>query len=454
MSGYPVFQSFLARYPDIRYIDAFYPDLSCVIRGKRYPIKQASKLFDSGLMIPGGSFLLGANGDCMNPEGMGFSDGDPDEVGRPLPETLVACPWTQVPTGQVMVTLQNLDGTPYYYEPRNVLIRVLERFRELELHPVVAFELEFYLLDRHPTPEGQIQVPVGPLSGQRSATTQVYSLEDVEEFGRLLDDITQTCEEQGIETGAISSEYAPGQFEVNLLHSSDPLAAADHCVMFERIVKGTARRHGYQSTFMAKPWPEQSGNGLHLHISLVDRDGHNLFDGGGPYGHPECGSERLYCALGGLLETMKDCMGIFAPNINSFRRFQPNMYVPVTPSWAFENRSVAFRVPKSAGGSRRIEHRVAGADANPYLTLAAILASIHYGITQRVVAGPPVSGNAGERVDPHLPLEPSKAFSSSRASRFLSAYLGEDYVRAYTSCKINEYQAFQAGNHEETAWYL
>lgn len=454
MTGDSPLKAFLEQYPETRYLDIFYPDLSCVFRGKRYPIDQAGKLFSSGMMIPGGSFLLAVNGDCMDPEGMGFSDGDPDELGMPLVDTLVNCPWTQVPTGQVMISLQSLDGDPYYYEPRNVLIRVLDRFRDLGLRPVVAFELEFYLLDKARTEDGQIQVPVSPLSGQRTGTTQVYSMDDVEEFSLFLDEVTRTCREQGIQTGAISGEYAPGQFEINLMHTDDLLAAADHCIMFERTVQCTARSHGYQATFMAKPWPEQSGSGLHLHVSLLDNDGNNVFDGGGRYGQRDCGSELLYQALGGLKTTMADCLGIFAPNINSYRRFVPNIYVPVTPSWAFENRSVAMRVPKSDGAARRIEHRIAGADANPYLTLAAVLAGIHHGITHRLDAGSPETGNAGESMDPAMPFTPESAFARSRGSSFLREYLGEGYIDAYTSCKLNEYHAFVGSAHSDTDWYL
>ena len=454
MTGDSPLQSFLEQYPETRYLDVFYPDLSCVFRGKRYPVEQAEKLFRSGMMIPGGSFLLAVNGDCMDPEGMGFSDGDPDELGMPLVDTLVNCPWAQVPTGQVMISLQSLDGDPYYFEPRNVLIRVLDRFRELGLRPVVAFELEFYLLDKARTEDGRIQVPVSPLSGQRTGTTQVYSMDDVEEFSLFLDEVNRTCREQGVNTGAISGEYAPGQFEINLMHTDDLLAAADHCIMFERAVQCTARSHGYQATFMAKPWPEQSGSGLHLHVSLLDDEDNNVFDGGGAYGEPGCGSDRLYHALGGLKATMADCLGIFAPNINSYRRFVPNIYVPVTPSWAFENRSVALRVPKSPGEARRIEHRIAGADANPYLTLAAVLAGIHHGIVHSMDAGPPAKGNAGAQMDPAMPFDSETAFNRSRESGFLQDYFGASYVRAYTSCKLNEYRAFVNEAHADTDWYL
>lgn len=450
----PNLQEFLAQYPDTRYLDVFYADLSCVIRGKRYPVAQAEKVFSNGIMSPGGTFLLAVNGECMDPEGMGFSDGDPDELGMPLPHTLVNCPWAKLPTAQVMLGLQSLDGEPYYYEPRNVLKRVLEGFDELGVRAAVAFEPEFYLLDQKRTKKGGIQVPVGPLTGQRTGATQVYSMDDVEEFSVFIDEVIRTCEQQGIETGAISGEYAPGQFEINLMHATDLLEATDRYVMFRRAVTSTARRHGMQATFMAKPWAGQSGSGLHLHISLIDDQGNNLFDGGGEYASEACGSEMLYQAIGGLKETMADTMGILAPNANAYRRFEPNLYVPVTPSWAFENRSVAIRIPKSPGAARRIEHRVAGADANPYLTLAVLLSGIHHGISNKLEAGPPQTGNAGANPDANMPTDPETAFGVSRQSEFLNKYLGERYVKAYTSCKLNEFQAFTERNLGDIDWYL
>ena len=446
--------AFLERYPDTRYLDVFFPDLSCVFRGKRYPIDQAKKVFESGMMVPGGSFLLAVNGDCLDPEGMGASDGDPDERGFPLPSTLVNSPWAQLPTAQVMLSLQSLEGTPYYFEPRNILAKVIKQFSELGLRPMVAFELEFYLTDLQRDSAGMIQVPVGPLSGQRTGTTQVYSMDDVEEFALFLDEVTHSCREQGITTGAISGEYAPGQFEINLEHTTELLQAADHCAMFRRVVLSTAKKHGFRATFMAKPWEGQSGSGLHLHVSLLDQNGVNVFDGGGSYGQLDCGSELLYHGIGGLKSTMADCMGILAPNINAFRRFEPDIYVPVAPTWAFENRSVAMRIPKSPGAARRIEHRVAGADANPYLTLAALLSGIHKGITEKIDSGEPAVGNAGKQLDPTVPFTPEAAFEKTRHSEFLHQYFGEKYIKAYTSCKMNEYDEFSKLEKREIDWYL
>lgn len=451
---YPDLKSFLKDHPDTKYLDVFYADLSCVIRGKRYPIKQADKVFDSGMMTPGSCFLLSVTGESTNPEGMGISDGDPDEVGVVIPHTLTPAPWTQISTAQVMLTLQSLTGNPYAYEPRNVLKRVVERFSELELRPMVAFEPEFYLLDIERDPEGNLIPPRSPLTNQRTDTTQVYSMNDVEDFSLFLDDVTSVCELQGVTIGAISGEYAPGQFEINLYHSDDPLLAADHCILFRRAVQCIARKHGFQATFMAKPYADNAGSGLHLHVSLLDESGKNILDGGGEYGTNECGSDQLFHGIGGLKNCMADSMAIFAPNVNSYNRFEPDLFVPVMPCWGYENRSVAMRIPKSPGNARRIEHRVSGADANPYLTLAAILAGIHHGITNKIDPGEPVTGNASADVDPDLPLDIERALKSCRKSQILQNYFGQDYLNTYTSCKLNEFEYFKKSGVAETKWYL
>lgn len=454
MPEHPELSAFLEQYPDTQYLDVLYCDLSCVIRGKRYPISQAGKVFNSGMMTPGSCFLLGVNGESMDPEGMGFSDGDPDEVGKAIPGTLVNTPWAQLPTAQVMLTLESLSAEPYYYEPRNVLKRVLSQFESIGLKPMVAFELEFYLVEPQRSANGGLVPPKSPLTGQPTDTTQVYSMDDVEDFSLLLDEITTACAEQGVITGAISGEYAPGQFEINLQHNDEPIQAADQSVMFRRVVQGVAKKHGFQASFMAKPYLEEAGSGLHLHVSLLDAEGNNLFDGGGEYGSPECGTDFLFHAMGGLKTIMSDSMGIFAPNTNAYRRFVPNIFVPVTPCWGYENRSVALRIPKSPGTARRIEHRVAGADANPYLTLAALLAGIHYGISNKIDPGAPATGNAGESVDPNLPLDLIAAMNRTRNSATLADYFGEDYLKAYTSCKTREYETFKASGDDETKWYL
>lgn len=441
---------FLERHPGVEMIDIFLADLSGVIRGKRLPVDVAAKFYSSGGALPGSVFLLHTSGDSADPKGLGFSDGDPDEIAKAIPGTLVPVPWLDRPMGQAMLTLETMDGAPYRFEPRNVLRRTLDRFSELGLSPVVAFELEFYLIDREHKDDGSPQPPVSPVTGLRDLDTQVYGMNAIDDFGNFLKDAVDACATQGIETGALSSEYAPGQFEINLQHQSDPLRAADQCVMFKRAIKGVARKHGFQATFMAKPYLEQAGSGMHIHISLVDKDGRNVFDGGS-----EIASPTLRHAVGGILDIMPESMAILSPNANSFRRFAANVYVPTQRSWGFENRSVALRIPVGDPKARRIEHRIAGADANPYLVLATALAGIHHGITGEIDPGPPWEGNAGADYAPELPFRPLRALDRMAESKVFADYFGADYVPTYVACKRGELDAFEAEiSPAEYRWYL
>jgi len=441
---------FLAAHPATRYVDVIYADLCGVIRGKRYPVAELGKLAKTGLAFPGAVFLLSVNGATQDPEGHGFSDGDPDRPVRLVAGTLAPVPWSPIPVAQALVTMQEADGSPYPFEPRNVLRRAADRFASTGLTPVVAFELEFYLIDRARAEDGGPLPPVLPTTGRRDRATQVYGMNEVEAFAPLLAEIDQACRAQGIPVGALSAEYAPGQYEINLQHVPDPLLAADHAVLFKRAVQGVVRRNGLQATFAAKPYPAEAGSGLHLHVSLLDADGRNVFDGGN-----EPASAALKQAIGGALATMPDAMAFFAPNANSYRRYKANNFVPVSRSWGFENRSAAIRVPGGAPEARRIEHRVAGADANPYLALAALLAGLQHGLERRLDPGPPVASNAGTSLDSEVPLRPFRALERLRASSVLRDALGSDYVSAYAAAKWAETEAFydQIGP-VEYAWYL
>ena len=441
---------FLAAHPETRTVDAIFADLSGIVRGKRYPIDHLAKLYGGAVAMPASVYLLDATGESHDPGGRGFSDGDPDAGVRVVPGSLKPVPWADRPGCQVMITLVEEDERPYPFEPRNLLARVAARFAELDLRPVVAFELEFYLVDRERAPDGTPQPPMSPVTGARDRGTQVYGMAEVDAFAALLDDVTQACAAQDIPSSAITAEYAPGQFEINLQHVADPMLAADHCVLFKRAVKGVARRHGVQASFMAKPYLDQTGCGLHLHISLQDKTGRNVFDGG-----EAPASATLEHALGGILEIMPESMAFLAPNVNSFRRYQPNVFVPIRRTWGFENRSTALRIPLGRGESRRIEHRIAGADANPYLTLATALAGIHHGITNEIAPPPAFEGNAGFAFDEDLPFRPRPALARLVESEVLADYLGPEYPRLYAACKTEELKAFERHiGAREYAWYL
>jgi glutamine synthetase len=252
--------------------------------------------------------------------------------------------------------------------------------------------------------------------------------------------------------GAIS-EYAPGQLELTLHHGPDALRAADEAVMYKRIAKGVAARHGCEATFMAKPFSERAGSGLHLHVSVNDAAGNNIFASDDPAGAPP-----LRHAVGGLKATLADAMAIFAPNANSYRRFRANSYAPVAPTWGVNNRTVSLRVPAGPAGGRHIEHRVAGADASPYLALAALLAGVHHGLTRKIDPGPPVEGDGyavAAKSNLRLPAHWFAATDAFEASSVMKTYLGERFVKMFTQVKRTEQDRFFAEVQPlDYDWYL
>ncbi|NIR29427.1 MAG: glutamine synthetase [Gammaproteobacteria bacterium] len=443
-------ERFLAEHPDTQFVDAVFIDLCGFVRGKRYPRAEAEKLFNSGLQIPYSVYLLDVTGANLDPCGRGFSDGDPDGTALPLSGTLAPVPWSSRPGAQVLMTLLDQGGRPCTAEPRNIALRVAERFRELGLRPVTAFELEFYLIDRERDADGRPQPVISPATGEREKSTQVYGIEELGAFSGFFDDVEAACLAQRVPATVTTSEFAPAQYEINLRHMEPPITSADHCALLRNIVKTIAKQHGMEATFLSKPFPDETGNGMHVHLSLLEESGRNVFDDG-----TANGSELLRHAVGGLQATMAEGMALFAPNINAYRRFGPNLFVPVTKSWGFNNRSVAFRIPGGPGKDRRIEHRVAGAEANPYLVLAAVLAGAHHGIVDRLDPGPPSTGNAGAETDPDLPLSWEKALERLEGSDILRAYFGDEYVRLYCATKRKEMERFNAHvSPLEYEWYL
>lgn len=266
----------------------------------------------------------------------------------------------------------------------------------------------------------------------------------------FLDDIAKTAAAQNIPLGPMTSEYGPGQMEINLQHQSDALLAADHCVLFKRLVKSVARRHGFAATFMAKPYADRAGSGMHIHMSLLDGRGHNVFADQSPTGAPP-----LLHVIAGLLATAPDAMAIYAPNVNSYRRLDPNRFAPVNMSWAVNNRSVSLRIPSGPAEARRVEHRFAGADANPYLVLAAMLAGVHHGLKLKDHPGPAATGNAALQKEEFLPRSWRVALNTMAGSKVLGDYLGHEYLQAFGAAKRSERAAFQAPiSPLEYDWYL
>ncbi|MDR5867637.1 glutamine synthetase family protein [Halomonas koreensis] len=446
-------RDFLDRHPDIASVDLLISDLNGVLRGKRIPRDNLEKAYRDGVNLPASVFALDILGNTVEETGLGLDSGDGDRVCRPVPGTLMPSPWLRGGRqAQVLMTMEETDGSPYDADPRQVLARVLERFRRARLTPVVAVELEFYLIDRERDALGMAQPPCSPATGERATHSQLYSINELDEYADFLDDIHAAARTQGLPLDTALKECAPGQFEINLIHCDDALAACDSAVLLKRLIKGVALHHGFEATFMAKPYGQEAGNGTHVHISLLDEAGHNVFaaDDGAPLGTP-----TLKQAAAGLLELMPACMALFAPNLNSFRRFQPGLYVPMAPTWGYDNRSVAVRIPSGANQARRLEHRVAGADANPYLLMAGLLAAIDHGLRQGLTPPPAISGNAYDQVAPSLTNSWHRALELLEANEVLAEALGPDFLRIFLANRRAERDlAMQAVSKLEYDWYL
>ena len=445
-------ENYLDTHPEARYVDCLMVDVCGNMRGKRYPRDEIAKVFSSGMQICYSVYLLDALGESLDPVGRGFTDGDPDGSAFPIPGTLVPVPWAKHPGGQVLLSFRE-ESPVGIADPRNVLKRVLERYDEDGLSPMVALELEFYLTDLEKDPRGAPVLPTPP--GKATHLTDsigVYSISDLEVYADFVADIEDTAQAQKIDATVVTKEYSAGQFEVNLRHNASALAAADQAALLRWMISNIALKHGYRATFMSKPFPDLTGSGMHMHFSMMDKNGKNIFDDGKD--NPQ-GSEKLGHAIGGLQAGMAESMAFCAPNRNAMRRFAANLFTPVNRSWGVNNRSVAFRIPTGDGKSRRIEHRIAGAEANPYLVSAAVLASAHYGMKHKIDPGPEWTGNASETMADDIPFEIHKALETLRTASILRDYFTPEYVEAYRECKQLELEKFWASiNPVEYDFYL
>lgn len=436
--------------PDIRFVDVLLADLCGIPRGKRVTIDELEQVYRGGFLLPGSMFAIDVQGGTIQETHLGFDEGDADRACMPIPGTLLPVPWCSEGVAQVQTTMSDHSGGAFYGDPRHVLAVVLERFKSLRLTPVIAIELEFYFVDRERTALGRIQPPRLPQTRRREYRTQINSMSDLNEYSAVLADIDTACRTQNIPAGTALAEYGPGQFEVNLHHCPDALRACDEAIRFKRLVKAVACRHGMEATFMPKPYADMAGSGAHLHVSVLDESGRNIFEA------PEAaGSDTLRHAIGGLAATMADFMLVFAPTINSYRRYRSEAYVPLNANWAVNNRGVALRVPLSTPENRRVEHRVAGADANPYLLTAAVLAGMHHGIAQRLDPGAPLTGNAYRDAITTLPVTwPEAALAFERSER-VREYFGAPFQQLFATTRRGELHAFeQHVTTLEYEWYV
>jgi glutamine synthetase len=423
-----VFQPWL-KQRGIEDVEAFVPDMAGSARGKVVP---ADKFGSGQMKMPEAIFSQTVSGDYIDdPRNVE----DRDMLLVPDPNTLRPVPWASDPAASVFLDCYRRDLTQVPTSPRGVLRSVLAKYEERGWRPVVAPEVEFYLLSPHSDPMQDAEPPEGRL-GWKEGARQPFSIDTMNDFDPFINDVYAYCEDQGIRIDTLSQEAGPAQFEINFLHGN-AVDLADQVFLFKRTVREAAIEHEMRATFLAKPMAEDAGSALHIHQSVVDKHGKNIFST--PDGEP---SEMFYGFLGGLQLYMPEALLIFAPYVNSFRRFLNPFDSPVNLAWAIDNRTVGLRVPDSPPEARRIENRLAGSDVNPYLVIAATLACGYLGMVEGLQPTEPIEGSAyGSEFGLHRHIY--SAIEALRESSAMRNMLGDDFVRVYCALKDDEYMEFQ-----------
>lgn len=445
-------ETFFAKHPGVDAVDIIFTNMCGVPRGKRLRRHEVLGVYREGRFLPGSAVIVDITGRDTEETGLVWEDGDADRKIHPVPGTLVPAPWAGPGAAQFLTSFYELDGTPNDLDPRHVLGRTIDRLSRHGLTADVAVELEFYLVDARRGRDGRPRPARTPHTGATPHDIQVYGLTEMEDFRPFFDELYACADAQGLPLEAAISEYAPGQFEMTLAHKADALRACDDAIMHKRMVKAVAAKHGMEATFMAKPFAESAGNGMHLHASLLEANGQNAFASDDPEGTP-----LLKQAIAGMQATMADAFLIFAPNANSYRRFKANSYAPVAPTWGVNNRTVSFRVTAGPPASRHVEHRIGGADANPYLAMAALLAGMAHGIENTLDPGPAVVGN-GYEVEGDAPPMPGNWFAAVERferSALMREHLGARFVEMFSIVKRTEQERFFGSVPDlDYAWYL
>lgn len=430
-------ESSLKRWLKARHItevECLVPDMTGNARGKIIPAAKFSH--DYGTRLPEGIFVTTVTGDFPDEYDELVSPSDSDMYLRPDSDTVRMVPWATDPTAQVIHDCFTKDGRPHELAPRNVLRRVLALYDALGIVPVVAPEVEFFLVQRNTDPDLPLQPPAGR-SGRPETARQSYSIDAVNEFDPILDLMYDFCDAMELDVDTLIHESGAAQLEINFQHA-DPMSRADQVFLFKRAMREAAMRHGIYATFLAKPMSNEPGSAMHIHQSLVDAEtGKNLFAGDKPGQH----SEMFSHYLGGLQKYIPMAMALLAPNVNSYRRLATGEVAPINVQWGYDNRTCGLRVPMDTPENTRVESRFAGSDANPYLAMAATLACGLLGIKEKLLPTEPLSISA-KTLGQDLPRSLEEALEWLRDAHPLHEILGARFVRAYAAVKNREYQTF------------
>ncbi|MAQ86270.1 MAG: glutamine synthetase [Maritimibacter sp.] len=406
-------------------IELLLPDINAILRGKWLPGTDAKKLQDGGVRLPLSTYAPNIMGEDIPETGLGIAIGDPDGIMVPVEGTLKPVPWAEGHVAQVQCEMTGDGDVTSPLSSRDKLAAMLQRFADRGLKPVIATELEFYLLLPREAPED------APCPPPHAPETQNYEMNVLDRTHEILTEIQQASAIQGLATDSLIAEYGPGQYEINFHHSDNALEAADTAVLFRRLVRGVVQRHGMEATFMAKPYADYPGNGMHVHVSVSGEDG-NIFPGTG-----DDPSEVLGHAVAGVLKTMPEVQAVLAPHMNSFRRFAPGSFSPNRPDWGLDHRGAAVRLPDTEGPGARLEHRIGGADCNPYLAITAILGGVLWGLDNKPDLPLPIDDPTAPQPAP-LAHDWRKAVDAFAGSEFIADIFGERFVEIYATLKYDE----------------
>ncbi len=413
-------------------VECIIADMPGIARGKAVPASKFGK--QEYFHLPDSIFyqtITGEWGDAAGDEGFI----ERDMILRPDMSTATAAPWTGDWTLQVIHDAYDRKGKPIPYAPRNVLARVVDLYHKQGWEPVVAPEMEFFLVARNLDPAKNIEPMMGR-SGRPAAARQAYSMTAVDEFGPVIDDIYDFAEAQGFEIDGITQEGGAGQLEINLRHG-DPVKLADEVFFFKRLIREAALRHNCFATFMAKPIADEPGSAMHIHHSVLDSEtGQNIFSG--PAGGE---TDAFFHFIGGLQTHLPSAIAVLAPYVNSYRRYVRDHAAPINLAWGRDNRTTGIRVPLSGPAARRVENRLAGMDCNPYLGIAASLACGYLGLMEEKRAGPSFKGDAYEG-DEDIPRDIGAALDIFDEATKLHDILGPEFARVYSIVKRSEYEEF------------
>lgn len=436
-------KNFLQKWPETEFVDLVFTDINATPRGKRIPVNALKKVVN-GVPLPVSTITLSNAGSVIEEAGLGEALGEPDHICMPIPGTLT--PTANPSVAQLLLSMMDSSGEkPSRLFIRNVLEQILDTLHKDGKYPVIALELEFYLVDKKRAENGLVRPAHNPTKNRQEKDTAVYDIDSLDDYAAFLSDLNTAAQKQDLNTSGALSESAPGQFEINFNHTDDVLKACDQLIFAKRLIRQVAHQHNFDVTFMAKPFAHEAGNGQHIHMSVVDEHGENLFSNSNGDASP-----LFYQTLAAMIHAIPSSIALLCPNVNSYRRFSLGSYTPTKADWGENHRGVALRIPMSDSSNRRIEHRIAGADVNPYVlasvVLSSVLAAPHFTPEQ---CPPPLSKNSAS-----IPTRMSDALAELEQGEF-GQYLSEEFIHIYSACKQSELTEFEtAVTPLEVEWML